>query len=172
MGKSVAVVPAVAFALLLAWANMADAQAPASRDADPSNSARKVDEGGAARPSGLRVSAVSNKRVQGSDFHLGVFLQAIWFDVVWDTSKLKKPTEVVKGLVVIGDAAGEPKLRFVRVIRAPLTPGQEYRDEGIGFEYDESVSSHRWVRTTELKDMTFWFEPTEIIYQDGSMERF
>jgi len=118
------------------------------------------------------VPTASNKRVQGSDFHLGVFLQAIWFDIAWDTSNLKRPTAVVKGFVVIGDAAGEPKLRFLRVMRTPLRPGQEHFDEGIGFEYDESDSSHRWVRTTDLKDMTFRFEATEIVYQDGSLERF
>jgi len=78
--RSVAVVPVIAFAFLLAWANMAGTQAPLSRDADLSNSALKAEGRGAARPSRLLVLGVSNKRVQGSDFHLGVFLQAIWFD--------------------------------------------------------------------------------------------
>jgi hypothetical protein len=79
---------------------------------------------------------------------------------------------VVKGFVIIGDVVGEQKVRFLHLIHSPLAPGQNYTDKGVGFEYDPFSRLHKWVRATDLKDMTFRFEATEIVYQDGSMDNF
>lgn len=120
----------------------------------------------------ILVPTANNKSVQGSNFSRGIFLQAIWFDLSWNTSKLKKPAEMIKGFIVIADALGEPKMRFVHVIRSPLLPGQIYTEKGVGFEYEPSDALHKWVRTTDLQDMRIWFEVSEIGYADGSVEKF
>jgi len=118
------------------------------------------------------VPTPSNKRVQGSDFHVGVFLQAIWFDISWDTSRLKKATRLIKGDIIINDTRGEEKVRFARVIRNTLSPRQLYFEKGIGFEYDPDNGNHQWIRAAALEDMSFRFEVAEVIYQDGTVETF
>ena len=51
-------------------------------------------------------------------------------------------------------------------INDPLTPGQNYTQNGIGFDYNQFTDSHKWFRVTDLKDMTFDFEVKDIIYSD------
>jgi hypothetical protein len=120
----------------------------------------------------LLVPMLTNKRFQESDWQRSVYEDAIWFDVSWDTSNLKKPTRAIKGVLIIGDIFGEPKLRLRWTINQPLTAGESYSEEGVGFGYNQFTDSHKWMRTTDLKDMTFRFEVTDIIYQDGTQETF
>ena len=75
-------------------------------------------------------------------------------------------------MLIIGDIFGEPKLRLRWTINQPLTPGIGYSEEGVGFEYNQFTDSHKWLRATDLKDMTFQFKVTDIIYQDGTQETF
>lgn len=120
----------------------------------------------------LLVPTLTNKRFQESDWQRNIYEDAIWFDVSWDTSNLKKPTRAVKGVLIIGDLFGEPKLRLRWTINQPLTPGAGYSETSVGFEYNQFTDSHKWLRATDLKDMTFRFEVTDIIYQDGTQESF
>lgn len=120
----------------------------------------------------LLVPMLTNKRFQESDWQRNIYEDALWFDVSWDTSNLKKPTRAVKGVLIIGDIFGEPKLRLRWTINQPLTPGESYSEKGVGFEYNQFTDSHKWMRTTDLKDITFRFEVTDIIYQDGTQETF
>lgn len=120
----------------------------------------------------LLVPTLTNKRFQGSDWQSGVYEEAIWFDISWDTDSLPKPTRAIKGTLIISDLFGESKLRLKWTINQPLTPGTSYTEKGVGFEYNQFTDSHKWVRATDLKDMTFKFEITDIIYQDGTQETF
>lgn len=120
----------------------------------------------------LLIPTLTNKRIQESDWGRGIYEDAIWFDVSWDTSHLKKPTRAIKGTLVISDIFGEPKLRLRWTINQPLTPGTSYTEKGVGFEYNQFKDSSKWVRATDLKDMTFRFEVTDIIYQDETKETF
>ena len=116
--------------------------------------------------SSLIKPVLTNKRFQNSDFSKGVYEDAIWFDINWDTSKLKRKTRAIKGILVLGDIFGEPKFRINMTINDPLIPGKNYTQQGIGFDYNQFTESHKWVRFTELKDMTFAFEVKDIIYAD------
>ena len=114
----------------------------------------------------LLIPSLINKRFQRSDFTSGIYEDAIWFDVSWDTSHLKKPTRAIKGILILCDIFGESKLRLRWTLNQPLTPGTNYTEKGVGFEYNQFIDSHKWVRATDLKDMTFKFEVTDIIFQD------
>lgn len=120
----------------------------------------------------LLVPTLTNKRFQEPDWERRIYEDAIWFDVSWDTSNLQKPTRAIKGTLIIGDIFGESKLRLRWTINEPLTPGTGYTEKGVGFEYNQFTNSHKWLRTTDLKDMTFRFKATDIIYQDGTQETF
>jgi hypothetical protein len=126
---------------------------------------KEAESGNEEKP--LLVPTLTNKRFQESDWQ-----STILFDISWDTSHLQKPTRAVKGTLVIGDIFGEPMLRIRWTINQPLTLGEDYAERGTGFEYNRFTDSQRWVRTTDLKDMTFRFEVTDIIYQDGTQEAF
>lgn len=115
---------------------------------------------------------LSNKRYQPSDISRRVYEDAVWFDVTWDTSKLPRATRAVKGILIIADIFGEPKLRLKWTINDPLIPGRQHLETGVGFEYNQFKDSHKWVRNTDLQDMTFRFEVTNIIYQDGIKQEF
>lgn len=116
--------------------------------------------------SSLIKPVLTHKRFQKSDFTKGVYEDAIWFDINWDTSQLKRKTRAIKGILILGDIFGEPKFRINMTINDPLTPGENYTQQGIGFDYNQFTKSHKWVRFTELKDMTFAFEAKDIIYAD------
>jgi len=114
----------------------------------------------------LVIPSLINKRFQRSDFTSGIYEDAIWIDVSWDTSHLKKPTRAIKGILILCDIFGESKLRLRWTLNQPLTPGTNFTEKGVGFEYNQFIDSHKWVRATDLKDMTFKFEVTDIIFQD------
>jgi hypothetical protein len=114
----------------------------------------------------LLLPILSNKRIQSSDFSKGILEDAVWFDVTWDTSRLKRKTRAIKGVLIIGDIFGEPKLRLNWTINEPLEPGKSYVEKGVGFGFNQFASSHKWVQNTDLKDMTFSFAVSEIIYQN------
>lgn len=116
----------------------------------------------------LLTPTLSNKRYQESDFSKGILEDAVWFDVTWDTSRLKRKTRAVKGVLVIGDIFGETKLRLKWTINEPLVPGVSYEEKGVGFGFNQFTGSHKFMRNTDLKDMTFGFDVGEIIYQNES----
>lgn len=148
----------------------AEARKAGARQPEPSS----AEKGGEAKKAEaeLLIPTLINKRFQASDFRQGIYEDAIWFDISWDTSNLKKPTRAVKGILIIGDIFGEPKLRLRWTINEALRPSQEYTETGVGFEYNQFNREQKWARVTELKDMTFRFEVTDVIYQNGSRENY
>jgi len=111
------------------------------------------------------IPRLIDKRFQKQDFQ-----EFVWLDIEWDTSKLKKPTRAVKGVLHITDIFGDPQLSINSTIDAPLQPGKPYVEKGVGFKYNQFMDSHSWVRATSKEDMRLIFVPKAIIYADGSRE--
>ena len=116
---------------------------------------------------GILVPNVTNKRYREHEYD-----KHIWFDVTWDTKNLKKKTRAVKGVLIFADLFGEPKFLVKKTINDPLFSNQSHIEDGIGFEYNQFKDSHKWMRSAELKDMTFQFKVESIIYSDGTMKEF
>lgn len=150
--------------------SLKDNRAISSKSARADSPSKKTKTETVEKP--LLVPALMNKRFQDANWESGVYEEAVWFDISWDTASLPKPTRAIKGTLVISDLFGESKLRLKWTINEPLTPGMGYVEKGVGFEYNQFTDSHKWVRATDLKDMTFQFETTDIIYQDGTQETF
>jgi len=110
---------------------------------------------------------ISNKRFEKYKYD-----ENIWFDITWNTSSLKKPTRAVKGVLIFADIFGETKFQIKKTINDPLSPNMPLTETGIGFEYNQFKDSHKWMRSTDLKDMTFKFDVLNIIYTDGTSESF
>jgi|TARA_Y100000780_G_C13587521_1_gene379338 hypothetical protein len=110
---------------------------------------------------------VSNKRFEKFKYD-----ENIWFDITWDTSELKKPTRAIKGILIFADIFGEPKLQIKKTINEPLTPNHSLKETGVGFEFNQFKDSHKWMLSTDLKDMTFKFNVQSIIYIDGTSESY
>jgi hypothetical protein len=96
----------------------------------------------------------------------------IWFDITWNTDNLKKKVRAVKGILNFADLFGESKFRIKYTINDSLSPGNYHNEEGIGFEYNQFKDSHKWMRSSDLKDMTFQYNVKSIIYADGTTEQF
>jgi len=110
---------------------------------------------------------ISNKRYEKYKYD-----DNIWFDITWDTSDLKKTTRAVKGVLIFADIFGETKFQIKKTINNSLSPNIPLTETGIGFEYNQFKDSHKWMRSTKLKDMTFKFDVINIIYTDGTSESF
>jgi len=118
------------------------------------------------------VPMLVDKRYQARDFSAGISDSSIWFDIEWDTSKLVKPIRAIKGVVVLSDLFDEEKFRIGWTINNELIPGQNFAENGMGFEYNQFRDSHKWVRQTDIKDIKISYEVKSVIYKDGSTEKF
>lgn len=108
-----------------------------------------------------------NKRTVKAEYN-----ENIWFDIEWTPIKLKKPARSIKGIIEFCDLFGEAKFRISKTITDPLKPGEPLTEKGVGFEYNQFKSEHIWIRGTDLKDMTFKFQVTNILYEDGEREDY
>lgn len=117
------------------------------------------------------VARLSNKRFIERDFERKIPEDSIRLDIDWDTAGLPRPTRAVKGTLVFADLFGEEKLVLDLTVNIPLAPGQPFEQKGRGFTYNQFMESHRWVKETELSNMTIAFIAQEIIYQDGEREK-
>jgi hypothetical protein len=70
------------------------------------------------------------------------------------------------------DLFGEEKFRLGLTIDDPLKPGTKFNQKGLGFKYNEFMEEHQWVRSTDLKNMKVEFKTREVLYADGSSEKF
>ncbi len=115
----------------------------------------------------ILIPTITNKRFQTYKYD-----DNIWFDVTWNTDNLKKKTRAVKGVLIFADLFGEPKFMINYTVNDPLSPGKSHKESGVGFEYNQFKDAHKWMRASELKDMTFQFKVKSIIYADGTTEQF
>lgn len=135
----------------------------------PSSHAANTDTA-AVKPIKL-VPAVTGKRYVESDWKAGTYQDAIFFDINWDTSKLPRPTRAVKGILVLADVFGEARFRIKVTIDDAMKPGTPLRQASLGFRYNKFNEDHQWVRATELTNMTFSFEASDVLYADGTKEK-
>lgn len=115
----------------------------------------------------ILVPTITNKRFVEYKYD-----ENIWFDITWNTDNLKKKTRAVKGVLIFADLFGETMFMINKTINDPLSPHELHTEDGIGFEYNQFKDSHKWMRSSDLKDMTFRFEVKSIIYADGTTEQF
>jgi hypothetical protein len=148
----------------------ASEQSVSTKSATRSTSASKPAKDAAAFR--MMVPTLVNKRFQDSNAHAGIYDDAMYFDVDWNTGGLPRPIRAVKGVLIVSDLFGEPKLSIQWTINSPLTPGEPYHETGVGFDYNQFINEHQWMRSTDLSDMTFKFRAESIIYQDGTKEDF
>jgi hypothetical protein len=110
---------------------------------------------------------ISNKRIIKGDYE-----ENFWFDIEWTPNKLKKPTRSIKGIIEFCDLFGEVHFRIGKTLNIPLKQDFPITEKGIGFEYNQFKDEHIWLRGTNLKDMTFKFLVTNILYEDGEREDY
>jgi len=110
---------------------------------------------------------VSNKRYAEDKYE-----EYIWFDIEWKAVNLRKPARSIKGLLLFHDLFEEQKFGIRVTLNEPLSPGESLFRKGMGFEYNQFLDEHKWVRTTELNDMLIYFKVQSILYTDGEREDF
>ena len=100
------------------------------------------------------------------------YQEYLWFDIEFSATGLSKPARAIKGVLNFQDLFGDPQLRISWTIEEPLKPGGSVMEKGTGFEYNQFVDSHQWVKNTALSNMTASFTVKSILYQDGSRQDF
>ncbi|MGA2678772.1 MAG: hypothetical protein ABSF37_05640 [Sedimentisphaerales bacterium] len=108
----------------------------------------------------LITPSLINKTFRSNDYRAAILL-----DIKWDTSKLKKPTRAIKGILYITDIFGEPRVSSKFTVDTPLYPEQEYIQK-VRIEYNQFDDSHAWLRSTQLNNMKVVIEVTDIMYLD------
>jgi len=96
----------------------------------------------------------------------------IWFDIEFTARGLDKPARAINGVLNLQDLFGEPRMRINWTIDEPIKPGETVVERGTGFEYNQFLGSHQWVRATKLQNMTASFVVKSILYQDGTRRDF
>lgn len=112
---------------------------------------------------------VTNKRFQASDVRAGRFQDFIWFDATY-VSRFEKMTRSIKGTLQFCDLFGDPQFQIRVTIDDPIAPDKEVTTTGVGFEYNQFMDQHNWMRTTALADMTFQFKLDAVLFADGTRE--
>jgi hypothetical protein len=115
---------------------------------------------------GLVEVTIANKVFSASDFRNKIYEDSMYWDTTFTLKGADKPTRAIKGSLVFMDLFDEPKLRVGWTITEPLKPGVPYTEEGSGIKYNQFTDSHKWLKTTELKDIKVRFEVESIIYAE------
>lgn len=140
-------------------------------------SARTESEGGspsAARDysEGLADSTVAQEivdvRLLRKRFTEQDYQEYIFFDIEFTASGLDKASRAIKGVLHLQDLFGEPRMNINWTIDVPIAPGQSTTERGMGFEFNQFIDSHQWVRSTDLENMTASMTVTSVLYQDGT----
>src|SRR4030042_68303 len=91
------------------------------------------------------------------------YQEYVVFDVEWNPINLKKPSRSIKGILIFCDLFGEAKFRITVTINDPLNPGEVFLQKALGFDYSKFNNEQIWAKDTDLKDMTFRFQVTNIL---------
>jgi hypothetical protein len=110
---------------------------------------------------------VLNKRQDAQQFQ-----EYVWFDCVFTAVGLSHPTRAVKGVLEFCDLFGAPQFVIGYTLNEPLEPGKPLSVQGIGFDYNQFMSDHRWMLGTPLDDMTVSFRVEQVLFSDGSTQQF
>ncbi|MDB4781788.1 hypothetical protein OAG28_01545 [Akkermansiaceae bacterium] len=109
---------------------------------------------------------IANKVLRKRDFASQVFESSLYWDATFTLKGAEKSTRAIKGSLIFMDLFDEPQLRVGWTITEPLKPGVPYTEERSGIKYNQFTDSHKWLKTTELKDMKVRFEVESIIYAE------
>ena len=96
----------------------------------------------------------------------------IFFDIAFNANGLDKPARAIKGVLKLTDLFGELKFAIKWTIEKPIAPSTTYTEKGSGFEYNQFIDSHHWVRSTEKENMKVKFRVDSILYEDGTTLNF
>lgn len=78
----------------------------------------------------------------------------------------------MKGQFVFADVFDDVKLRLNYTLDDPLVAGRSTTLDGIGFNYNQFMFDHHWMKSTSLDNMNIWFAVDSILYEDGSKKDF
>jgi hypothetical protein len=95
------------------------------------------------------------------------YQEYITFDIEYNPVNISKPTRSIKGILLFCDLFGEVQFRLGVTINEPLIPGEVLTKRGSGFEFNEFKDDEKWVRATDVENMTFRYQVTSILYADG-----
>lgn len=117
---------------------------------------------------------VKNKRWDPSNIsgRNSKFEDNIWWDATYTGRGLAKDARSIKGVLKFCDLFGDPQFQIRVTIDEPIKAGGVITTESVGMEYNQFLADHQWLRATKLKDMTFKFQVTNILYKDKTVERF
>jgi hypothetical protein len=115
---------------------------------------------------------VSNKRFDPSNARSGKYEDNIWWDAEYTATGLSKPARSIKGVLKFCDLFGDPRFQVRVTIDDPIKPNAKANAQGVGIEYNQFLDTHKWLRSTELSNMTFKFDVETVLYEDGTSERF
>ncbi|MDA7932369.1 hypothetical protein N9B53_00970 [Mariniblastus sp.] len=107
------------------------------------------------------------KRYEKRDFE-----SYILFDIEFKAQKLPKPARAIKGILVLQDLFGEPQMRINWTTDKPIKPNEIYTEKGTGVSFNQFRDGDKWVKATDLENMTFSFIVKSIIFQDGSRKDY
>ncbi len=100
------------------------------------------------------------------------FEDNIWWDATYTAVGLEKDARSIKGVLKFCDLFGEPQFQVRVTIDDPISPEGVVSSKGIGIEYNQFDSTHKWLRSTSLDDMTVRFQVDTILYTDKTTEKF
>lgn len=109
--------------------------------------------------------------IANKTFEEGRFEDSIWWDATY-SSNLKKTARSIKGVLQFCDLFGDPKFQISVTVDRRISPEASITTPGVGFNYNQFMSEHKWMRSTDLVDMTFKFKLTHALYTDGTIEKF
>jgi len=119
---------------------------------------------------------VTNKRFDpsrtGSDPSRWKLEDNIWWDATYTAVTLERPARSIKGVLKFCDLFGDPQFQVRVTLDDAIEPKGKLKVDGVGIKYNQFDASHKWLRSTELEDMTVRFEVQSILYKDGTTERF
>jgi hypothetical protein len=145
--------PAVTPAMLSKSGSSSEAKHPSTSSSAASRSVVEV--------------TMSNKKHQKVGYQ-----EFVSFDLVWRATGLKQTARAIKGTLIFADLFGEPKFRLGAQLTDQLEPHGERTQTGSGFDFNQFRNEHQWVATTDLNDMRVWFETSDVLYLDGTTEKF
>lgn len=130
---------------------------------------------GEGRAERLLAVTIKNKRFDrdgSEDERPGRRTPTIWWDAVYEPYELKSDTRSVQGILQFCDLFGDPQFECRVTINEPIRVSSKYEAPTGGIEFDSDVAAHQWLLSTKLKDMTFRFRVTRVLYMDGKREVF
>ncbi len=125
------------------------------------------------RPATQRVRANGSPvsvRLISKRFHPGQYDSQILFELAF-TSALPKAAHAFTGVVVFQDLFDRDIMRVNITVENPVVPGGSVRWSG-GVDYNQLTANHQRLRSIPQSGLRTKFELEQVIYQDGTRQRF